>query len=647
MPAKIKERPKKTGSTSSRPRHIVIKPQAQASSHTISDGAIQSAKLKFWLCVLLALATFAVYYRATLNPFVNYDDQAYVLENVQVQQGLTAATIKWAFVSSYASNWHPLTWLSHALDCQLFGLNPAGHHFSSLLLHTLNALLLFLILARATGAPIRSFVVAALFALHPINVESVAWVAERKNVLSMFFLLLAVGSYGWYARRPSIGRYLVPFLLFACALAAKPMAVTLPFLLLLVDFWPLQRVVGAAPPSSSFPVPQFSFRQLALEKVPLLFLSACSSLLTLVAQSTVITSNLHLPLHVRLANAAYAYSMYIVKTFWPTRLASFYPYEGLRLATWQVLLFLLFLVGVTVWVWRERARLYLPVGWFWFLGSLVPMIGLVQVGDQAMADRYAYLPLVGIFCILVWGGFDLAQNRKLELRAVGVVAGLALAVLSFMTWRQIGVWKSSYDLWSHALEVTTDNYMAENYVGTAELVQTFEATGQRFSPEALVHFKNAVRINPADPISHLNLGADLHEHGHLPEAIEQYKAVLQLTRDPHLVEKSLLDLGAAEQQLGHFPEGREYDLQVLKMDPSSEVALDNLGKLAMEEQIQQLAHKASAAPSATAYFQLGELQQGAQHIPDAIASYQEALKLDPKFQEARRALDALSQTPVH
>jgi tetratricopeptide (TPR) repeat protein len=490
-------------------------------------------------------------------------------------------------------------------------------------------------------------VVAALFALHPINVESVAWVAERKNVLSMFFLLLAVGSYGWYARRPSIGRYLVPFLLFACALAAKPMAVTLPFLLLLVDFWPLQRVVGASPPSSAFPVPQFSFRQLAIEKVPLLLLSACSSLLTLVAQSTVITSNLHLPLHVRLANAAYAYSMYIVKTFWPTRLASFYPYEGLRLATWQVLLFLLFLVGVTVWVWRERARLYLPVGWFWFLGSLVPMIGLVQVGDQAMADRYAYLPLVGIFCILVWGGFDLAQNRKLELRAVGVVAGLALAVLSFMTWRQIGVWKSSYDLWSHALEVTTDNYMAENYVGTAELVQTFEATGQRSSPEALVHFQNAVRINPADPISHLNLGADLHEHGHLPEAIEQYKAVLQLTRDPHLVEKSLLDLGAAEQQLGHFPEGREYDLQVLKMDPSSEVALDNLGKLAMEEQIQQLARKASAAPSATAYFQLGELQQGAQHIPDAIASYQEALKLDPKFQEARRALDALSQTPTH
>jgi hypothetical protein len=600
-----------------------------------------------WLCVLLAVATFAVYYRAITNPFVNYDDQAYVLENVQVQQGLTAATVKWAFSSSYASNWHPLTWLSHALDCQLFGLNPAGHHFSSVLLHILNALLLFLILARATGAPLRSFFVAALFALHPINVESVAWIAERKNVLSMFFLLLSLGAYGWYARRPSMARYLAPFLLFACALAAKPMVVTLPFLLLLVDFWPLQRVAGAAPPSSAFQSPQFSFRQLVLEKVPLLFLSASSSLVTLVAQRTVITSNLHLPLHVRAANAIYAYSMYIVKTLWPTRLASFYPYEGLRLSTWQVLLCLLFLIGITVIAWRGRARPYLPVGWFWFLGSLVPVIGLVQVGDQAMADRYAYLPLVGIFCILVWGGVDLAQNRKLNLRTVAAVAALALVVLSFMTWRQIGFWKSSYDLWSHALEVTTDNYMAENYVGTAELVQTFEATGQRYSPEALAHFQNAVRINPADPISHLNLGADLHEHGHLPEAIEQYKAVLQLTRDPHLVEKSLLDLGAAEQQLGHFAEGRQYDLQVLKMDPSSEVALDNLGKLGMEEQIQQLARKASSTPSAYAYFQLGALQQGAQRIPDAIVSYQEALKLDPKFQEARSALHALNQTPAH
>ncbi len=627
---------KKTNNRAPKARPIQASPRPRA-----------SLGLTCGLCVLLALAIFAAYYRALTNPFVNYDDQAYVLENTQVQQGLTAATVRWAFVSSYASNWHPLTWLSHALDCQLFGLNPAGHHFSSVLLHILNALLLFLILARVTGAPVRSFFVAALFALHPINVESVAWVAERKNVLSMFFLLLSLGSYGWYARRPSIARYVGPFLLFACALAAKPMVVTLPFLLLLVDFWPLQRVLGAAPASSAFPVPQFSFGRLALEKFPLLFLSACSCLLTLAAQRTVITSNLHLPLHVRTANALYAYSMYLIKTLWPTRLASFYPYEGLRLATWQVLFFLLFLVGVTVWVGRERAHLYLPVGWFWFLGSLVPVIGLVQVGDQAMADRYAYLPLVGIFCILVWGAFDLAQNQKSDLRSVTAAAGLALAVLSFMTWRQIGVWRSSYALWSNALAVTTDNYMAENYVGTAELVQAFEATGQRYSPEALVHFQNAVRINPADPISHLNLGADLHEHGHLPEAIEQYKAVLQLTRDPHLIEKSLLDLGAAEQQLGNFSEGREYDLQVLKMDPSSEVALDNLGKLGMEEQIQQLARKASSAPSANAYFQLGALQQGVQHIPDAIISYREALKLDPKFQEARSALDALSQAPAH
>jgi len=505
---------------------------------------------------------------------------------------------------------------------------------------------LFLMLARATGSTWRSLMVAALFALHPINVESVAWVAERKTVLSMFFLLLTLGAYGWYARRPNLKRYLVPFVLFALALAAKPMAVTLPFLLLLVDFWPLQRVLGGGAPSEAFPVPQRRLSKLALEKLPFLVLSAASSVITVVAQRSVISTNEHLPFLSRLGNAIYAYSMYIVKTFWPANLASFYPYEGLRLAAWKVVWFAFFLAGVTARVWRERSHLYLPVGWLWFLGSLVPMIGLVQVGDQAMADRYAYLPLLGIFCIIVWGLADLrekylGEKKAFGLRASAALATTVLAVLSFLTWRQVGIWRSSYDLWSHALQVTKDNYMAENYVGTAILVQNLEATGQRYSDEARVHFENAVRINPQDPISHLNLGADLHEHGRIQEAMQQYKTVLQLTRDPHLVEKSLIDLGAAAHQMGDFAQGREYDIAALKMDPQNSIILENLGKLAMDERIQQLAASASATPSATAYLQLGQLQQAAEHIPEARASYQQALKLDPKMAEARHSLASL------
>jgi protein O-mannosyl-transferase len=284
------------------------------------------------------------------------------------------------------------------------------------------------------------------------------------------------------------------------------------------------------------------------------------------------------------------------------------------------------------------------VGWLWFLGSLVPMSGLVmQVGDQAMADRYAYLPLIGIFCMIVWGAADLVEARGLNVRVAMALAALALAVLSLMTWRQIGVWNSSYDLWAHALEVTRDNFMAEDYVGTALLVENFEAKGQRYSDEALVHFQNAVRINPHDPISHLNLGADLHEHGRLREAVQQYEAVLPLTNDPHLVEKTLIDLGAVAHQLGDFARGRNYYLQVLKMDPGNEIALDNLGKLVMDERIQQLAASASTAPSPAAYLQLGQLQQAAGHTPEALASYQQALRLNPKSVEVHRALDSLSQ----
>jgi cytochrome c-type biogenesis protein CcmH/NrfG len=647
MPARTKGKSKGSSSVKGPPAPSAEKAQTlPGTAATASEPFLPQNRLAFASCILLALVTFAVYFRAATNPFVNYDDQGYVVENLRVQQGLTWATVRWALTATIADNWHPLTWLSHALDCQLFGLNPAGHHFTSILLHALNAVILFLLLYRATGAMGRSLVVAALFALHPINVESVAWVAERKNVLSMLFFLLTLGAYGWYARRPGVVRYLVVAALFALGLTAKPMIVTLPFVLLLVDFWPLQRI-QSWPASPAFPVPQFPLQRLVLEKVPLLILSAASSVVTMIAQRGAIAPNQSLPFAARLLNALYSYAAYVGKALWPTHLASFYPYEGFRITGWEFFLSILLLAGISIGVWRQRSHLYLPVGWFWFLGTLVPVIGLVQVGNQAMADRYAYIPLIGIFWIIVWGTADLAQNTDLaqnkgfNSRVSAAVAVLVLTVLSFLTWRQIRVWRSSYELWAHALLVTKDNFMAEDYVGTALLLETYDATGQRYSEQALVHFQNAARINPQDPISHLNLGADFHEHGRLQEAIQEYKTVLELTRDPHLVVKSLIDLGAAYHQLGDYASAGQCYRQVLQMEPRNQVAFMKMGRLGMDERIQELAASASAHPSAGAYLQLGQLQQAAGHSSEASASFQTALKLDPGLLAARKALNSL------
>jgi Tfp pilus assembly protein PilF len=596
---------------------------------------------------LLLLVTLAVYYRATTNPFVNYDDTGYVTENPHVQQGLTLDTLRWSLASTYASNWHPLTWLSHALDCQLFGLNPAGHHFTSVLLHAFNSTLLYLLLLAATRARWRSLLVAFLFALHPINVESVAWIAERKNVLSIFFFLLTVAAYGWYARKPRFGRYCLLGAMFLLGLAAKPMVVTLPFVLLLLDFWPLQRVRGLPLPSTHSPVPQIPFLWLALEKAPLLLLSLVSSVVTVIAQSNAIATNQGLPFALRCKNALYAYTMYVAKAFWPARLASFYPHQGARLAAWQLALCAGFLLAVTALVWRQRSKLYLPVGWLIFLGTLVPVIGLVQVGDQGMADRYAYLPLIGIFIMVVWGLAEIPRLRTLKLRVWMPAALALLSILAFLTWRQIGFWHSSYDLWSHALQVTEQNYMAEDYVGTSLLLNAFEESGQRYSEEATVHFQNAARINPYDAISHLNLGAAFHEKGNLREAARQYAMVLQLTTDQQLLAKALVDLGAASRQMGDYAAAGQYYREVLKIDPRNQAVFRELGKLGMEQRTQELAAQASRNPSVQAYLQLAQMQEITGRLVEARQSYQRVLQFDPNSVEARAGLkrtDDLSRT---
>ena len=382
------------------------------------------------VCLLLAVVTLALYNPVNRHPFVNYDDDRYVTENAHVRQGLTAETFTWALTSTEQANWHPLTWMSHALDVSLFRLNPAGHHFTSILLHVVNVMLLFLLLMWGTERLAPSLFVAALFAMHPINVESVAWVAERKNVLCTTFFFLALWAYGWYARKPDWKRYLVVAALFAAGLASKPMVITLPFVLLLLDYWPLRRVRSESAETNQ--VPAFQWSRLALEKLPLLALSAASAVITMHAQQSggAVRTTAEVSFGVRIANAIYAYAMYLWKMVWPARLAPLYPHPGDSLSAWQVLVAGVVLIAITAIAWRLRARRYLLVGWLWFLGTLVPVIGLVQVGEAAMADRYAYIPLIGIFVMIAFGVADWSTQRKFGFWAgvpgVAVLVALAL-----------------------------------------------------------------------------------------------------------------------------------------------------------------------------------------------------------------------------
>src|SRR5712672_669313 len=385
------------------------------------------SKRNLILCLLLVTCTLALYNAVNQNGFVNYDDDVYVTANRHIQAGLHWSTVKWAFTTFDAANWHPLTWISHALDYQIFKLNPAGHHYINLLLHCANVALLFLLLVRATRRMWPSLIAAAIFAVHPLNVESVAWVAERKNVLSMFFLLLALWAYQRYASKPGVAGYGLVFILFACGLMAKPQVITLPFLLLLWDYWPLRRLqFGSASAEVAAGDHVTSPRWLLLEKVPLLALSAASAFLSLSAQRAggAMRSAIEYPPTVRVENAIAAYFDYMGRLMWPSRLAPMYPHPGNSLLAGQIAVAALFVVTVTALVLKFREKRYLLVGWFWFLGALVPMIGLVQVGQQATADRYMYLPMIGLLIMLCWGLADWAGERKM--RAVGLASVGAL-----------------------------------------------------------------------------------------------------------------------------------------------------------------------------------------------------------------------------
>ena len=511
---------------------------------------------EFVVVVVLVLAGFMAYGQVAGYGFADLDDDQYVFENPHVRRGITWEGAGWALTTLYAANWHPLTWLSHMLDCELFSLDAGYHHLVSVFLHIANSVLLFLVFRRMTGAVWRSGMVAGLFLLHPLHVESVAWIAERKDVLSTLFFLLTLWAYGGYAARPGLARYGLVAGFLGLGLMAKPMLVTAPFVLLLLDCWPLGRFgkVGVL--------------RLVGEKVPLFLMVAASSVVTFVAQHREGATSLtyEVPFGVRVENALVSYVAYLGKTLWPVRLAVFYPYRS-EVATveWAGALFLL--LGISVWlISASRERGYWGVGWLWYLGTLVPVIGLVQVGEQAMADRYTYVPLIGVFVMGVWGLGELVGGRQWVRMGAAGLAGLVLMGCMVCTRSQVGHWENGVRLFKHALEVTRGSALVHNNLGVALM-------GRGRIEEAIAHYQEALRLRPGYATAHNNLGLAFLERGRPVEAIAQYRKALVIEPENAALHTNLGDAlmaqGEAKEALVHFQEA-------LRIEPNDPRPYNNL-----------------------------------------------------------------------
>jgi Flp pilus assembly protein TadD len=487
----------------------------------------------FLICAVICITVLATYGQVKHHEFVTFDDGRYVTENQNVQAGLTFEGIRWAFGFSDIAYWHPLTWLSHMLDCQLYGLRPGMHHITNLLLHVANSLLVFIVFQQMTGAIWRSACVAVLFALHPINVESVAWVAERKNVLSTFFWMLTLLSYHYYAKKPLKSRLFLTVLMFALGLLTKPALVTLPFLLLLLDFWPLQRLrtdqltnnsSGYKIASMMRGIQKSNISRLILEKIPLFVLSGASIVISLlsVKHYGIVTSAAEVPLDLRTANALVSFMAYIGKTIWPLKLAVFYPYPT-SIPIWLSLGSGIWLICVSVLVIRLSGyRPYLVVGWLWYLGTLMPHLGFIQAGlFPAMADRWAYVPLIGLFMIISWGAYDLCTKWPLRKPALIALAGIVFSLLMIASWFQVRYWANSIALYQHAIDVTSDNDVAHNNLGAA-LYQKGNID------ESIIHFIEALRIMPGYAKAHTNLNTALASHINIDHAIVRMQELLRL-----------------------------------------------------------------------------------------------------------------------
>jgi tetratricopeptide (TPR) repeat protein len=599
------------------------------------DSFFSRYREEILICLFLAFATAAVYWQVGGHQFINLDDDVYVYENPVVQSGLTTQGVKWAFTTFTAANWHPLTWLSHMLDVQLFGLNAGRHLYTNLVLHIINSLLLFLALRRMTGAVWRSTFVAALFALHPLHVESVAWIAERKDVLSTFFWMLTLLAYARYTERTEEwGRYLLVIAGLALGLMAKPMLVTLPFVLLLLDYWPLNRLRWK--PAEGFRELFTKALPLVREKLPLFALVAASSIVTSFAQQSggAVKSLNRFPLPVRLSNVAVSYASYIGKMLWPGNLAVYYPYER-TLATGKAIGAALLLLSITALVvYAARRRGYLLTGWLWYLGTLIPVIGLVQVGEQALADRYTYVPLIGLFLMLVWGAADLMKGWRLRSVATALAAGVLVVVLCVMTWRQLGYWRDSITLYEHTLNVTANNYVIQTNLGYA-----LSKAGRR--TEGIEHLNEALRIEPYFFEAHNSLGAALTEEKRLDEALEHFEIALRIQPD---VAKVHSNMGAALGMMGKLDEAAVHLNEALRIDPSYPNTHLNLGIILLRqgkntEAAQRLAEALRLQPdSPEAHNAYGFALQTQGQLTAAIEHFKVALRLNPNYQQAQKNL---------
>jgi Flp pilus assembly protein TadD len=585
-------------------------------------------KWSLLICLALTVTTTAVFYQVCTYDFVNYDDNIYVYDNPNIQAGITLKAVKWAFTTGYACFWHPLTWLSHMLDWQLFGSNAGGHHLTNLIFHIANTLLLFLVLKQMTGTLWQSAFVAALFALHPLHVESVAWVSERKDVLSTFFWMLTMLAYLRYVKQPDISRYFLTLFIFALGLMAKPMLITLPFVFLLLDYWPLSRIS------------RFQWRihyHLILEKIPFIALSAISSVIAFLTQQSgrAVAQLANLGLKIRIFNALISYVKYIEKMVWPSRLAMFYPHPGQNISVLYAVISAVLLFTLTILILRfAKNHRYLFTGWFWYLGTLLPVIGLIQVGSHAMADRYSYITLIGLFIIIAWGLPDLLgkwPHRKIVLQ----VSSLAiLSVLAVCAHIQQRYWKDGIVLCQHALKVTDNNYLTHFFMAdilikhgrieeaiwhnlevlriNPDCVDAINGLGVAFYKagrieEAVTYYKRALVIDPCDVEVYSNFGMALAAKGKFDEAISLYNKALQITPDSVNIR---LNLGVALTGSGRLEEAvKEYE-KILLIQPQNAVAHNDFGVV---------------------FYRQGK-------IDEAIEHFNHAIRINPQYTDAKNNL---------
>ncbi len=577
---------------------------------------------------LLAVVTVTVFAPVGTCGYLHYDDADYITSNPQVLAGLTISGVRWAFTTGHAGNWHPLTWLSHMLDVQLFGPGPAGVHLVNLAFHTVNTVLLFWVLRRMTGALWRSALVAVLFALHPLHVESVAWVAERKDVLSGLFFMITLWAYTAYVQIKSVDvgrrrlRYMVALGSFALGLMSKPMLVTIPFLLLLLDYWPLGRMTRG------------TLSSLVKEKIPFLVISAVSSVVTFLVQREARIPMVVCTMSERIGNALVAYARYLGKTLWPVNLANPYPHPG-QWPLLDVVLAGLLLAAVcsVVWWWGRRFP-FVFTGWFWFLGMLIPVIGLVQVGSQAMADRYTYLPLIGLFLALVWGAARVLAELKLPRLAGGVIVAVTLVVCGVRARDQVHYWRDSESLFGHAIAVTKSNWLAYYNLG-------WSADEAGRVDEALGYYRRAVEIKPTYPEAQNNIGFTLARRGQPAEAVPYFEAALRAK--PGFADAGD-NLGVALLQLGRKEEAIAQFEQVLQHNPNHLGALNNLGnalsaKGAWEQAVQYYETSVRLKPvQPTIQYNLGNALARLKKIDPAIDHYRRAVEQKPDYVEAHYAL---------